>query len=62
MSHHDNRPLRSAFGRLVVRAFDRWQRRRATNQLQALDDRELGSIGLFRNEIPRAVDDLFPEK
>jgi len=27
-----------------------------------LDDRELGSIGLFRNEIPRAVDDLFPEK
>lgn len=62
MSDHNNRRPRSAFGRLVVRGFRRWQRQKAMNQLQSLDDRELWDIGLTRNDIPRAVEALFRDR
>ncbi|MEO5322909.1 DUF1127 domain-containing protein [Mesorhizobium sp. CC13] len=47
---------------MIVRGFGRWQRQRAMDQLQALDDRELWDIGLSRNDIPRAVEGLFRDK
>jgi uncharacterized protein YjiS (DUF1127 family) len=62
MSDHNNRRPRSAFARMIVRVFGRWQRRKAMDQLQALDDRELWDIGLSRNDIPRAVEGLFRDK
>lgn len=62
MSHHHNRRFRSALGKLLLRGFNRWQRQKAMDQLQAMDDRELWDIGLSRNDIPRAVDGLFCRK
>ena len=62
MFEHDNRRPRSAFGRLLLCGLRRWQRQRAMDQLQAMDDRELWDIGLTRNDIPRAVEGLFSEK
>jgi uncharacterized protein YjiS (DUF1127 family) len=47
---------------MIVRGFGRWQRRKAMDQLQALDDTELWDIGLSRNDIPRAVEGLFRDK
>lgn len=62
MSDHNNPRPRSAFARMIVRGFGRWQRRRAMDQLEALDDRQLWDIGLSRNDIPGAVEGLFRDK
>lgn len=62
MSDHNNRRQRSAFARMIVCGFARWQRCKVMDQLQALDDRELWDIGLSRNDIPRAVEGLFRDK
>lgn len=35
-----------------------WQRRKAIQELQRLDDRLLKDIGLTRNDIPRMVEEL----
>ncbi|MEX4010341.1 DUF1127 domain-containing protein [Neoaquamicrobium sediminum] len=56
MFEHDNRRPRSALGRLLLRGLRRWQRQRAMDELQAMDDRDLWDIGLTRNDIPRAVE------
>ncbi|MDG4892616.1 DUF1127 domain-containing protein [Mesorhizobium sp. WSM4976] len=47
---------------MLLRGLGRWQRRKAMDQLQALDDRQLRDIGLSRNDIPRAVEGLFRDK
>lgn len=62
MFERDNHRPRSAFVRLFVRGLHRWQRQRAVDQLQAMDDGELWDIGLTRNDIPRAVEGLFSKK
>ncbi|MGQ2905792.1 MAG: DUF1127 domain-containing protein [Neoaquamicrobium sediminum] len=62
MSDHNNARPRSAFARMIVRGFGRWQRQKAMDQLQALDDRELWDIGISRNDIQRAVEGLFRDK
>ena len=41
---------------LLFRAMQRWQRRRATANLQGLTDGQLADIGLSRNDIPRVPD------
>ncbi|WP_210210693.1 DUF1127 domain-containing protein [Mesorhizobium sp. YM1C-6-2] len=43
---------------LLFRAMQRWQRRRATANLQGLTDGQLADIGLSRNDIPRVVEGL----
>lgn len=43
---------------LFFRAMQRWQRRRATANLQGLTDGQLADIGLSRNDIPRVVEGL----
>lgn len=43
---------------LLFRAMQRWQRRRATANLQSLTDGQLADIGLSRNDIPRVVEGL----
>lgn len=62
MFEHDNRRPRSALGRLLLRGLRRWQRQRAMDELQAMDDRDLWDIGLTRNDIPRAVEGPFSKK
>lgn len=47
------------FLRLLGRGFRRWQRTRARATLEQLDDRQLAEIGIARNDIPRAVEELF---
>jgi uncharacterized protein YjiS (DUF1127 family) len=44
---------------LLLRALQRWQRRRAGAALHSLDDRLLEDIGITRNDIPRIVERLF---
>lgn len=47
------------FLRLLGRGFRRWQWTRARATLEQLDDRQLAEIGIARNDIPRAVEELF---
>jgi uncharacterized protein YjiS (DUF1127 family) len=46
------------FRRLFRSAIIKWQRRKMTAALEALDDRILRDIGICRREIPRVVDGL----
>lgn len=53
------RKPRVTVAQLILRAVQRWQRRRAIAELQRLGDRQLHDIGLARSEIPSAVEGLF---
>lgn len=44
---------------LLLRALQRWERRRAAAALHSLDDRLLEDIGITRNDIPLIVERLF---
>ena len=54
---------RVTVSQLFLRAVRRWQSNRAMDELSRLDDRQLGDIGISRNDIPRVVAGLFrPEE
>ncbi|GKY89871.1 DUF1127 domain-containing protein [Sinisalibacter aestuarii] len=45
-----------ALRRWLRAAFRRWERRKMIAALEAMDDRLLRDIGIYRNDIPRLVD------
>lgn len=57
------RKPRVTVAQLFLRAVQRWQRNRAVNKLNRLNDRQLEDIGAVPNDIPRVVEGLFhPEE
>ena len=52
------RPL----AQVVMHGLKRWQRHKAIADLERLDDRVLRDIGISRNDIPRVVDGMLPER
>ncbi|HEX2020522.1 MAG TPA: DUF1127 domain-containing protein [Aurantimonas sp.] len=58
MDESARRPFWTGAKSILKRAFKRWQRGRAERALHLLDDHQLADIGIARNDIARAVDEV----